>query len=270
MEKYSRNSRVSIITKILTENPNKIMSLNYFSDILNAAKSTISEDILVVREILEKLDMGRIETIAGATGGVRYIVKVSEKEKEKFKEYICSTLSDKSRVVPGNFLYVTDIMLDPEVVSKAGAMLAGHFIKLKPDYIITVETKGVPLAYEVARYMGVPLIVARKNSKVTEGTSVTINYVSGTTGRLSTMGLSKRTLKISSRCLFIDDFLRAGGTVNGIEDLLREFDSELIGIGVLVDNKEVKKTMTQPYVSIVDYYGIDEKGAIRMKPSTTI
>ena len=44
------------ITKILTENPNKVIGLNKFSDLLNAAKSTISEDIVIVREILEKLD----------------------------------------------------------------------------------------------------------------------------------------------------------------------------------------------------------------------
>ena len=48
MEKLSRNSRVSIITKILIENPNKIIGLNKFSDLLNAAKSTISEDIVIV------------------------------------------------------------------------------------------------------------------------------------------------------------------------------------------------------------------------------
>ena len=71
MQKFSRNSRISIITKILIENPSKIMSLNYFSEILNAAKSTISEDILVIREMFEAMEMGEIESIAGATGGVR-------------------------------------------------------------------------------------------------------------------------------------------------------------------------------------------------------
>ena len=45
MEKLSRNSRVVIITKILTANPNKIIGLNNFSILLNAAKSTISEEI---------------------------------------------------------------------------------------------------------------------------------------------------------------------------------------------------------------------------------
>ena len=52
MEKLSRNTRVSIITKILIENPNKIIGLNRFSELLNAAKSTISEDIVIVREAL--------------------------------------------------------------------------------------------------------------------------------------------------------------------------------------------------------------------------
>lgn len=63
MEKFTRNNRVVAITKILLENPNKILGLNKFSELLNAAKSTISEDIVVVREILERLEMGKVETI---------------------------------------------------------------------------------------------------------------------------------------------------------------------------------------------------------------
>ena len=61
MEKLSRNNRVVIITKILVENPNKVIGLNRFSELLNAAKSTISEDIVIVREVLEKLEMGKLK-----------------------------------------------------------------------------------------------------------------------------------------------------------------------------------------------------------------
>ena len=60
MEKLSRNSRVVAITKILMEKPNQIIGLNKFSDLLNAAKSTISEDIVIVREVLKKLEMGKV------------------------------------------------------------------------------------------------------------------------------------------------------------------------------------------------------------------
>src|SRR5690606_25757461 len=124
-------SRISAITEILIENPNKIMSLNYFSEMLNAAKSTISEDILVIREILETMEMGRVETIAGATGGVRYLARMSRVDEDAFAESICETLRDKSRIVPGNFLYITDIMLDPTIVHKAGIILASNFSKVK-------------------------------------------------------------------------------------------------------------------------------------------
>ena len=54
MEKLSRNNRVVAITKILIETPNKVIGLNRFSELLNAAKSTISEDIVIVRELLER------------------------------------------------------------------------------------------------------------------------------------------------------------------------------------------------------------------------
>ncbi len=100
MEKLSRNSRVSIITKVLIENPNKIIGLNKFSDLLNATKSTISEDIVIVREVLSKFSMGKVETIVGVFfGGIRYIPEVGEVEKRKFLEELCDIASESNRVV---------------------------------------------------------------------------------------------------------------------------------------------------------------------------
>ena len=88
------------ITKILTENPNKVIGLNKFSDLLNAAKSTISEDIVIVREILEKLEMGKVETISGAAGGIKYIPGIENESMKKFAEDLCEMLKDKSRIIP--------------------------------------------------------------------------------------------------------------------------------------------------------------------------
>ena len=266
MEKLSRNSRVSIITKVLIENPNKIIGLNKFSDLLNAAKSTISEDIVIVREVLSKFSMGKVETIAGAAGGIRYIPEVGEMEKRKFLEELCDIASESNRVVPGNFLYVTDIMFNPSIISKASIILASYFQGMDVDYVITVETKGVPLAYEVAKCLGVQLITARRDSKVTEGSTVSINYVSGTSGKIQQMCLSRKSLKQGSKCIFIDDFMRGGGTAKGLVDLLKEFDSELMGIGVLIDNKLSTNKITKDYVSLIDIVEINEDG-VKMVPS---
>ncbi|SHK04823.1 purine operon repressor, PurR [Clostridium cavendishii DSM 21758] len=267
MEKLSRNSRVVAITKILLENPNKVIGLNTFSDLLNAAKSTISEDIVIVREVLEKLSMGSVETIAGAAGGIKFISAMAEEEKKKFASDLCELLSDKSRVVPGNFIYVTDIMFNPKIISRAGVILASFFQNKGVDYVVTVETKGVPLAYEVAKNLGVQLVTVRRDSKVTEGSTVNINYVSGSSGRIQQMSLSKKSLRPHSKCIFIDDFMKGGGTAKGITDLLNEFDSELIGIGILVDNKESTKKMVTEYVSVVEINSVDDFGTVEMKPS---
>lgn len=270
MEKLSRNSRVVAITKVLTENPNKVIGLNKFSELLNAAKSTISEDIVIVREILEKLEMGKIETISGAAGGIKYIPGIEKENKKSFAENICEMLKDKSRIVPGNFIYMTDLMYNPQIISKAGVILSLQFYDKAIDYVVTVETKGIPLAYEVARNLGIPLVIIRRDNKVTEGSTVTINYVSGTSGRIQQMSLSKRSMKPRSKCIFIDDFLRGGGTAQGIKDLLNEFESELVGIGVLVDNIGVKQKRVDEYISIVNLKHLDEEKGLEVKPSNII
>lgn len=268
MEKLSRNSRVTVITKILMENPNKIIGLNRFSEMLNAAKSTISEDIVIVRESLEKLGLGNVETISGAAGGIKFIPNMNNNDSKEFVENLCDMLKDKERVVPGNFIYVTDIMFDPEIISRAGVLLASYFQKQNIDYVITVETKGIPLAYEVAKNLGVKLITARRESKVTEGSTVSINYVSGSSGRIQQMCLAKKSIKKESKCIFIDDFMKAGGTAKGIISLLEEFDSKLVGIGVLVDNKLTDNKMVKDYISIIDVEKLNEEEGILAKPSS--
>jgi purine operon repressor len=253
--------------KILIENPGRIIGLNTFTQLFSAAKSTISEDVVIVRDTLKRLNMGKVETIAGATGGIRYLVGVGEEEKKKFALNLCEILGDKGRIVPGNFIYMTDVMYNPTIISPAGKILASFFSELAVDYVVTVETKGIPLAFEVAKCLGVQLVIVRRENKVTEGPTVIINYVSGSTGRIQNMSLSKKSIIKGSRCIFIDDFMKAGGTALGIIDLLKEFDSELLGIGVMVDNVEIPKKLVTDYVSIVEFSGIDESGIAMFQQS---
>lgn len=51
--KFKRTERIGAIVKILSDNPNKIYTLSYFTNRFNAAKSTISEDLLVVKSVFE-------------------------------------------------------------------------------------------------------------------------------------------------------------------------------------------------------------------------
>ena len=270
MEKFSRNQRIAAITKLLVENPSKLVNLNKFTEVFNAAKSTISEDVVIIRDIFNKLEVGTIETIAGASGGIKYVCNSSKEEKDKFAENLCSILAEKDRIIPGNFIYMTDIMYNPEIVHKAAVILASNFNNLGVKYVVTVETKGIPLAYEVAKMLCTELIIVRRDSRVTEGPTVSINYVSGSGKRIQRMSLSRKSIDRESKCIFVDDFMKAGGTALGIIELLREFNSELVGIGVLVDSIESKSKLISNYISIVQFNGISESGSAVLIPSSNI
>ena len=84
------------------------------------------------------------------------------------------------------------------------------------------------------------------------------------------MCLAKKSMKPLSKCVFIDDFLRGGGTAKGIKDLLKEFDSELVGTGVLVDNVGVETKCASDYVSIIELEYDKETEKLNLEPSKLI
>ena len=105
MEKVKRNERISAIVKMLSDSPNKIFTLSHFSNMFGSAKSTISEDVAIAQNSIEKYELGRIETVPGAAGGVKYI-PYKKADTNKFIADMCNTLSDGERILPGGFLYM--------------------------------------------------------------------------------------------------------------------------------------------------------------------
>ena len=127
----------------------------------------------------------------------------------------------------------------------------------KLDAVVTIATKGISLANAVANVLNLPVVVIRKDNKVTEGSTVSINYVSGSSRKIETMVLSKRTLAENSNVLVVDDFMRAGGSINGVMNLMNEFKAEVKGVSVLVESK-VKQRLIEDYTSLVKLSDVDE------------
>ena len=71
--KLRKSERIGAIVKVLSDNPNKIFTLGYFTEKFDTAKSTLSEDISVVKNVFEKLELGKVITISGASGGIKFI-----------------------------------------------------------------------------------------------------------------------------------------------------------------------------------------------------
>ena len=271
MEKLQRNERIAALMKILSDQPNQLFTYNYFIDDFNCAKSTLSEDIELLKRIVKKLNLGVVETVAGAAGGVKYLPIPDKKKVKEFIQYLLNRLSESNRILSGGFLYMTDIIYDPTSADFIGKIFAAQFIDKDLDYVVTVETKGIPIATMTARYLNIPLIIVRRDSKVTEGSTVNINYVSASSKRIQTMSLSRRAIKKNSKVLFVDDFLKAGGTVKGIIDLMKEFESEVKGIAVLISTSEPQKKFISDYFSLVLLDEVDEyQNKIDLKPGIKI
>ncbi|SDJ82953.1 pur operon repressor [Natronincola ferrireducens] len=271
MEKLKRNERIAAIMKILGDQPNKIFTLNYFTEMFTAAKSTISEDIVVVKQAMEKMNLGKIQTISGAAGGVKYIPLTTKAQNRKILQETVQYLSKPERILPGGFLYMADIIYSPTIMHQLAAVFASQFDYKEVDYIITVETKGIPLAMMVAKAMNLPLVILRRDSKVTEGSTVSINYVSGSSGKIQKMSLSRRAIPPNSRVIIIDDFMKAGGTARGMMDMMKEFDTQVEDIGVLIATKEPDTKLVKDYIPllILDEENLKE-GIIHIQPNPNL
>jgi purine operon repressor len=270
VSKLKRNERIGALVKILSDNPNKIFTLNHFTGIFDAAKSTISEDLVIVKKFMEQLQLGKVQTIPGASGGVKYIPFLNKKDTLEALNNICQKLKDKSRVIPGSFLFMSDIIYNPVYVRKMGEIFAAKFIDEDIDYVVTAETKGIPLALMTANSLNIPLVIVRSDNRVTEGSTVSINYVSGSTGKIQTMYISKRAIKNGANVLIIDDFMKAGGTAKGMVDLMKEFDANVKGIGVMIATKEPRDKLVDEYLSLITLERVDLEEGIEIYPNENI
>ncbi|MDD3213845.1 MAG: pur operon repressor, partial [Eubacteriales bacterium] len=162
MDRIRRNERVAALTKIVTASPNRIFTLSYFCDLFGTAKSTMSEDIDILQDVLSRFGLGRLETVTGAAGGVRFRPHMDKADAKSMIVGLCKDLMDPSRILPGGFLYLTDILSTPSLVRGMGVILAGQFYNAAPDFVLTMETKGIPVALMTADALGVPLVIARR------------------------------------------------------------------------------------------------------------
>lgn len=258
LQNIKRNERISIITKLLVERPNHVYSLDYFVNMFKTAKSTISEDISTIKNAMLQAGMGDICTALGAGGGIWYMPAMSVDNKRDFVNGLAEMLSQPHRIIPGGYLYMNDIIYRPDLVDGIGLLLAEYFMNDVLDYIVTVETKGIPLAMAVARELNKPAIIVRRENRVTEGSSISINYVSGSSRRIQTMSLSRRAISPGSKVVFIDDFMKAGGTAKGILDLMREVGAEVVNNGVLVATAMPENKLVDRFVALLTLHALDE------------
>ena len=245
--KIRRSDRLVDMTRYLLAHPRTLISLTKFADQYESAKSSISEDLAILKRTFLQNGTGILETIPGAAGGAKFTPIMTEAEAENF-------------VLPGGYVYLSDLLGQPWILEKIGRLIATQYIKEPIDAVITAATKGVPVAQSVAEALNVPFVIARNDTKVTEGPTMSVNYVTGQAKRLEKMELSRRSLPMGSRVLIVDDFMKAGGTIRGMESLVREFEGTVAGVAVVVEG-EVEHRVIDKYSALI-HVNTDKEGGL--------
>lgn len=245
MKRMKRSERIGMILMILAQNPNRLFTLSQFAIQFGCAKSTLSEDMTEVKDVLEQNQLGVLETVSGAAGGICYLPFRGAKQNLAVVQAVCERLQDSSRIVTGGFLYTLDLFSEPDTLQKLGTILAQQFYEKKPDVVVTIESKGIPAALMVAQALGKNLVIARKENRATEGSVVTINYFTTHPRLLRTMSLPRRALAEGQRALLIDDFAKGGGTIHGLCEMMDEFRCDVVGAGTLIRMPSIQSQMEE-------------------------
>ncbi|PJO45256.1 pur operon repressor, partial [Lysinibacillus xylanilyticus] len=95
----------------------------------------------------------------GAAGGVKYIPKMSEAEVRSVIDDLKAELEHSDRLLPGGYLFMTDLLGNPDLVNRVGKVFASAFADQQIDVIMTVATKGISIAHAIARHLNVPVVV---------------------------------------------------------------------------------------------------------------
>ena len=144
------------------------------------------------------------------------------------------------------------IMFGDVEITKAAA---SELLKKAPEYdvLITAESKGIPLLYEMARQSGNNYyIVARKGPKLYMQNVLTVYVNSITTDHQQVLciGAAEAEAMRGKRVLIVDDVISTGESLMALEKLVNEVGGKIVGkMAVLAEGDAIDRediTYIQP------------------------
>ncbi|MCL2019012.1 MAG: adenine phosphoribosyltransferase [Oscillospiraceae bacterium] len=169
------------------------------------------------------------------------------KERENKYALKVAGLTRKLRYFPlGDGLYIAGFIMFGDV--ELTVRCAEELLKKCPQYdiLVTAETKGIPLVYEMARQRGdETYIVARKQKKLymSDFVSTIVNSITTQTPQTLYLDGTDAEKIRGKRVLIIDDVISAGETIAALERLITESGGTVVGYAaVLAEGDAVKRS----------------------------
>ncbi len=146
--------------------------------------------------------------------------------KREFYEIQVAGLTRQLPLCPINeHLYIGAFVLFGDV--ELTVACATELLKKAPEYdvMITAESKGIPLVYEMARQAGQnKYLLARKAAKLYMRDVVSVELQSITTAKRQVLYIDREDVEFmkGKRVLIVDDVISTGESVKAVEKLVQE------------------------------------------------
>ena len=143
--------------------------------------------------------------------------------------------------LPGIHICFFNLHGDQALTEHCGKELA----KVLPpcDVIITAESKGLQLAHVVARELGQHYYaVCRKSKKLYMQDGIQTSIKSITSGSVQTLYLSKHDADLMNgkRIAIVDDVVSTGGSLKGLEELVKLAGGEIVAKAFVLAEGDAK------------------------------
>lgn len=135
------------------------------------------------------------------------------------------------------FKDITPLLHDGKLFSEYISILENRYRKLKPDYIVVIESRGFIFGSPLADRLKCGIVPIRKKGKLPHKTieaSYSLEY--GT----ATVEIHQDALKKGDKIVLIDDLLATGGTAAASIQLVNKLDAEIVGIEFLIELEFLK------------------------------
>ncbi len=139
---------------------------------------------------------------------------------------------------------------------------ARELLKIAPehDIMITSESKGIPLVYEMARQAGEnKYVVARKMQKLYMSDTFSCEVNSITTAKKQTLYLDGKDAEYmrGKRVLIVDDVISTGDSLRAIEELVEHAGGNIVGKMAVLAEGDAKDRADIQYLQVLPLFNAD-------------
>jgi len=145
------------------------------------------------------------------------------------------------------FRDITTLLQDAAAFKESIDQLAHHFKDQGVKKVIGIESRGFLAATPVAYLLGAGFVPVRKKGKLphkTAAVSYALEYGEDTL-EMHLDGILK-----GEKTIIVDDLLATGGTAKATCDLVKKNGGEIVGLGFLIELKDLKGREKLPNLNI--------------------